>query len=205
MPNNKRMAQRKSRRPRLVAAGPGQFSANVSFSHTYRFVSTSGTSTVITPTSVLCAAGTVCTVVNSTCTSFFGSFKINRVSIWTPPASQGSSATCSVTWNGNANSPNKEISDTTVSVSRPAHVSTTPPPQSVAAFWQTPGTGNLFTIVAPTGSIIDISLQLILSDNDTPTSASSTVATASLAGVFYLSLDPNATHRYTPVSLTTTF
>lgn len=178
--------------------------SNVVLRHKYRFVSTSATSTGVTPQSILCAAGTICTVVNSVCTSFMGSFKVNRVSIWTPPASQGASATCSVDWPGFANSPSLEFSDTTVSVATPAYVSCAPPPMSLASFWQVSSATTLFTLVAPVGSIIDVELSLILQDNDVAAAASA-VATGILGSYYYLSLDPNATHRYTPVSLTTTF
>jgi hypothetical protein len=59
------------------------------------------------------------------------------------------------------------------------------------------------TLVAPIGTIIDVVLDLIFQDDDL---ASVAIAVASgTAGVqYFLSLDPNATHRYTPISLTTT-
>jgi len=183
---------------------PPQFLSNVSFGHSYRFTSTNSTATALTGTSILCAAGTMGTVVNNTVTSFFLSFKIKKVEIWTPPASQGAAATCSVDWTGSENfSATREVSDTTVSVDRPAYVASRPPAQSAAAFWQGPGTATICTITAPTGSIIDLHLSLILSDGDVA-AATTAVTTASVGGVYYMSLDPNATHHYTPVSLATT-
>jgi hypothetical protein len=145
----------------------------------------------------------MCTVALTTCTSFFGSVKVNRISIWAPPASQGASATVSVNWYGYANSPNREVSDTTISTSKPAHVVSTPPTGSLASFWQTVGTNTIFSIVAPTGAIIDITLSLILSDDEN-TLPATTTAGGTLGVNYYLSLDPNVTHRFTPVSLTTT-
>lgn len=123
--------------------------------------------------------------------------------MWSPPASQGAAITCSVEWVG-ANSPNREYSDTSVSVATPAHVSCPPPPMSLAAFWQTASSATLFSLVAPVGSIIDIHLALILSDDDQGSNTPISVASAVLGQSYYLSLDPNATHRYTPVSLVTT-
>jgi hypothetical protein len=190
---------------RAARMAPQQISSNIVLRHTYRFVSTSGLGTALTPTSLLCAAGTMGVVVNTQVNSFFASVRIRRIVIYTPPASQGSNATCSVDWVGFNNSPNIEQSDTTVSVAQPAIVSTSPPASSLASFWQVAGTATLCTLTAPTGSIIDVSLDLILTDDDAGTLANSTVATAALGIVYYLSLDPNATHRYTPVSLTTTF
>jgi len=182
---------------------PPQIRANVEVKHRYRFTSTSGTSTPITPNSLLCAAGTLCTVSNSQVTSLFGSVKLNRIDIWSPPSAQGSTVTCSVDFFGTSFSPNREYSDTSISVTTPAHVSCSPPPQSLASFWQVNGTTSLCSIVAPTGSIIDVVLSLILIDNDV-NQAQSTIATGVLSGAYYLSLDANTTHRYVPVSLVTT-
>lgn len=177
--------------------------SNVELSHRYRFTSTSGTATGITPTSLLCAAGTVCTQTNAFALAIAGSVKVNQISIWSPPASQGAAVTCSCDFAGFGNSPSREYSDTSVSVSTPARIMCTPPPQSLAAFWQVAGTTTLFTITAPTGSIIDVVMSLIVQDNDVA-QAVSAIATGVLATTYYLSLDPNATHRYVPVSLTTT-
>lgn len=181
---------------------PPQIKSNVELRHRYRFTSTSGTATSIIPNSILCAAGTICTIGNTSVTSIFGAVKLNRIEIWSPPATQGSTVTCSVDFVGNANSPNREYSDTSISVATPAHVNCSPPPQSLASFWQT-GSTALCTITAPTGSIIDVVLSLILQDDDI-TVATSGVATGVLGTVYYLSLDSNSTHRYVPVSLTTT-
>lgn len=186
-----------------VRNGPSQFKSNVELRHSFRYVSTSGTATAITPTSLLCSAGTVCTVANFAASSFNGSVKVNQVEMWSPPASQGSNTTCSVLWAGANNSPDREYSDTSVSVATPAYVRCPPPPMSLASFWQTAGTGTLFTLTAPTGTIIDVHVSLILFDDDV-SQATASIATGVLGTIYYLSLDPNATHRYTPVSLTTT-
>jgi len=183
---------------------PISLSSNITLGHKYRFVSSSGTATAITPTSLLGAAGTYCYAANSAVQSFFQSVRVNRVQIWAPPASQGSSVTCSLEWVGIANqASNREVSDTSNSVTAPAKVDSRPPRLSLASFWQQPSSTALFTIVAPAGSIIDVTMSLIAQD-DNSVAASIAVASGSLAYVYYLSLDPNATHRFTPVSLTTT-
>jgi hypothetical protein len=185
--------------------GPPQIRSNIELTHRYRFISTSGTSTALTATSLLCAAGTVCYITNSSVVSTYSAVRVNSIEIWTPPASQGSTATCSVDWVGGfVNVVNREISDTSVSVTTPAHIVTGPPPMSLAKFWQTASTTTLCNVVAPTGSIIDVVLSLVVQDTDSA-AAVSTVATAVLGQSYFLSLDSNATHRYTPVSLTTTF
>jgi hypothetical protein len=63
---------------------------------------------------------------------------------------------------------------------------------------------NLFLLTAPVGTIIDVDLDLIFSDDET-TPQTYAVAAATLGTVYYLALDNVATHIYVPVSLTTTF
>jgi hypothetical protein len=206
--NNKRGSQRSRSQSTATVVGlerrlcPPPYQSNVRFSHTYRFVSTSSTTTSITPTSLLLMAGTYCDVANSTVISMFSSLKVNRISIWSPPASQGAATTCSLSFYSNTNSPNIEHSDTSVSTAQPAYFTCRPPPQSLAGFWLTTSTQAIMAITAPTGSVIDVSVSLVLSDDDSYTTAA--VTTATLGSIYYLSLDPNATHRFVPVSLTTT-
>jgi hypothetical protein len=154
---------------------------------------------------MLCASGTVGIIAATLVASPFYSVKVNYVEMWAPPASQGASSTVSINWES-PNAPNVEISDTTVSVAVPAHLKCKPPSHSLAAFWQNVGSGTIFSLVAPVGTIIDVSLSLVMFDEDdgSTTPATSAVATATLGLVYYLSLDPNATHRYAPVALTTT-
>jgi len=201
--NQRAMSRRRGNRPSRASGHPPQIQANVRVRHTYRFTSTSATATAITPTSTLGAMGGVSAAANTNVSSFFGSFLIREVKIYTPPASQGAAATCSVEWIGLANCPNVEVSDTTVSVADPAVIRSRPPVNSLASFWQLAGTTAYMTLTAPAGSIIDVSLDAVLFDDDVA-QAVNAVAASSLGSVYYLSLDPNATHRYVPVSLTTT-
>jgi hypothetical protein len=184
-----------------VRNGPIQIRSNVELRHRFRFVSTNAVSQSVTPNSLMCSAGTMCSVANTTVNSFYGSVKVNQIEMWSPPASQGSSTTCSVDWIGSSYQPNREYSDTSVSVATPAHVISSPPPMSIASFWQTSSTNTLFTLIAPVGTIIDVHLSLILNDSD-ESLVTASVTTATLGNIYYLSLDPNK--HYTPVSLTTT-
>jgi len=186
---------------------PPQIASNVAFGHTYRFLSTSATATGVTVGSLFGAAGTVCNAANSQVVSFIGAMRVTRVRMWTPPAAQGSAATCSIDWVGAVNSSNREVSDTTVSTAMPAHVDSVPPSRSLAEFWSngSNAAATLFTLIAPVGTVIDVTMSLILYDEDAnDAQVGISITTGTLGLVYYLSLDPNATHRYTPVSLTTT-
>jgi hypothetical protein len=192
------------KRQSVISNKPPQINSNIQYTHTYRFTSSNATRTALTPNSLLCAAGSMGVVSNTTVISYLQSVRIKRITIRAPPPSQGSIATTSVEWVGIANqSSNKEVSDTSNSVTTPATIKSIPPRQSLAAFWQQPSSTSLCYLIAPPGSIIDILLDLIFQDDDS-TNASSSVATAVVGNVYYLSADPNTTHYYTPISLTTT-
>jgi len=191
--------------------GPAQLRTNIEFSHQFRFTSTSAALTAITAGKLLSAAGVVAT------TAVLGhavnqSVKVNRVEIWAPPASQGAFATCSVLFPSTQMSQAREITDTSVSVSQPAHINATPPERSLCAFWSD-GTNiagaadTLFSLVAPPGSIIDVWVSLILNDGTASGDAFSqaTLVGATVGSLYYTSLDSqtSAGSIYKPVGLTT--
>lgn len=200
-PKRRVAANRRSRVARAELTGPSQLKTNVELKHQYRFVSSSATLTSITDSLLLTAAG----VMASTAVlghSLYRTVKLNRIEIWTPPASQGAAATCSVFFPAGNNNPSREFSDTTVSVSVPAHVNTVPPPRSISSFWQSNTGALLCQLVAPPGSLIDVWVSLILHDGTTGATATLVGATAGI--VYYCSLDSAtaAGSLYTPVSLT---
>jgi len=186
---------------------PPQLSANIRLRHKFRFTASTAFNGPINSDEILLAAGTMASTI-ALVNSFIASFKIRSVEVWSPPAAQGSFATCSLDWQGGLNSPNVEVSDTTVSVTSPAHFRTAPPARSLAGFWQQHATlTNMFTLNVPAGSIIDLDLDLIILDEDANESqATRVVATAVIGTVYYLSLDSaGGGHTINPVSLTTTF
>lgn len=186
---------------------PPQFNSNIRVSHSYRFIAdTTGVSNkVITSALIMGAAGSICTVANTTVNSMFTCFKIKDVKIWSPVSQQGANTTCSVEWIGTAQAPSIEISDSSSSVSQPATVSCKPPRNSNAAFWQNPniGSNNLFNITAPAGSIVDLGLDLIMCD-EVAASYPTTVAAGVLGHPYYLALDGTVGNHLPPASLSST-
>jgi hypothetical protein len=189
------------RNPRVVTTGPNQFRANPEVTRRYRFTSTSATLTAISPALLLNASG----VLAATAIlgyQIFQSVKVRMIEIWTPPASQGAAATCSVLFPVATNTQAREVSDTTVSVSQPAHVRCGPPANSLAGFWNgTTGT-TMFSLVAPPGSVIDVTISLVMGDNSVSTSV--VLVGATIGRVYYCALDSGtaAGSIYPPVSLT---
>lgn len=186
-----------------------QMRSNILYHHTFRFTSTNAAATAITSKGLLFAAGAVGTVLNTTVSSFHSSVKLHNIKVWTPPPSQGATATCSVEFymGGSSSFSNtREYSDTSVSTAVPAFLNCSPPRDSLASFWNLPAAADsqLFILTAPVGSVIDVSLSMVIND-DEGTTQTRAVSTALLGSVYFLSLDNSTGHIYPPVSLTTTF
>lgn len=171
-----------------------QIRSNIIVNHKFRFACTAAINSVITATNFLAATGTCCYTANSTGRILSETFKVKRIEVWAPPPSQGSSATCSVQWNGTTssslNTSALEVSDTSINPSTPAYVNAVPPKDCVGSFWNTAGTTTVCTIIAPTGSVIDVTLHYILSDDAgdyAPYSYTSGAATG--GAIYYISLD----------------
>jgi len=192
------------KQPQGGSSDPPQLSTNVRLKHRFRFMATAAQNGPITDTNILGACGTICTVVNSLTTNFTESFKIRKVEVWAAPSSQGSASTCSVDWVGYQNSPNLEESDTTLSVTKNAHIVAVPPQMSLASFWQKSSGTTLFTLVCPANSVIDITLDMIQADQEVAL-VSNAIATGVIAHTYFLALDGSGTHNLVPVSLNTTF
>jgi hypothetical protein len=204
MSSNKKVPKKSvPRMIRMTPTGPRQFRANPEITRTYRFTSTSGTAKAISPSDLLCAAGVIA-VTNILGYPMSQAVKVRSIEIWTPPAAQGAAATCSVLWPAGTQSQPREVSDTTVSVSNPAHIRTGPPALSLASFWNTGAGTLLFTVTAPSGSIIDVTLSLVLNDNFVAGGAAATLVGATVGNGYYCALDSAtaAGSVYPPVSLT---
>jgi len=187
------------------------FKSNIPVSHTFRFLATSNFNANISTGNVGAVPGVVCYVLNTTGREIIETFKIKRVKIWSPPPSIGGSATCSVEWYSNSTAQlfgsSKEISDTSINVSSPAFISTSPPVGCSASFWQdvVASSTSLFNMVAPAGSIIDLSLDYILLDDANAAAAYTfTSGAATLGTLYYIGLDSSG-NKLVPVSKTPNF
>jgi hypothetical protein len=94
--------------------------------------------------------------------------KVESVELWGTPAFLANSSTVSVTWTPSDNSLSSEQSDTAVSPSRPAHMRSVPPNQSLASFWHSEPavSANLFTFILPQGGVCDITVSFQIKDTE---------------------------------------
>ncbi len=125
----------------------------------------------------------------------FSHFRIRKVEIWgfcgaSPPGTlslEWTPSTASGTGNFNSG---YELSDTSLSTSFPTHISTTPPPNSQAAFWQrfAGNTTVLFNLSSSDAMVVDLYVDMVLQDDGTA-GAAITVAAATVGAVYYQPLD----------------
>jgi len=185
-------------------AKPPQFVNTVQIRKTYRYTSTSGASTTIVDADIVSCSGAMGTVTNSKVNLTGYTAKLHKISVWTPPASQGAAATCSVQWyNSTGADLGPEVSDTSNSVTMPAKLSARPPRGSLASFWLGTAGTPILVLVCPAGSIIDIDATVQLA---TVATVQVTVGTAVVGTPYWLALDQvgASTQHYVPVGLPTT-
>jgi hypothetical protein len=202
----KQMRKRNIRKHNTIASpqNPPSLKSNIVLNHTFRYRSNNVIATAITSNGFLGGAGGICTVANTTLVGFFYALRIRRIKVWTITATAGTAATCSVEWQGQANTPNMEVSDTSINTAVPAMLNSVPPRNSLAANWATANTGQLCILTCPVGTIVDVSLQLVAWDGEANNSIN-TISAGTLGQVYYLALDqPSSTQRYVPISLSTT-
>jgi hypothetical protein len=182
---------------------PPQLKTNVKYSHRYRFISNSADVQNVTSKALIGACG-VQADTTSTSHAIVQSIQVIAVSMWSPVPSQGSSTTCSVNFYGGDQAPNINYSDTSVSVTAPAVVHCRPPKNSSASFWQNQNVDvDLFNIIAPLGTIIDVTVNAVLSNNELGAGLAFAVSGATVGFMYFGGLDENVTgSNFPPVSLT---
>jgi hypothetical protein len=186
---------------------PSQFSATVRFKHKFRFLCTTAsfTSPVTISRANLLSLLVMNGASNTTNYRIITGLKLNRIEIFGPSnlGSIATASTVSVEWLSNLG-PSTVVSDSSSSNAFPSHITTSPPPQSLASFWSLSGineTENLFTITAQTLSIIDVWCDIVLMNGESAHSVPST--NSGVAGTLYLLALDSSGGNYPPVSYQT--
>lgn len=144
---------------------PMRSNANIQVKHKYRFENTgSSRSLDLTIDNFLNSLG----LMAATVTSGFPlamSFKIGRISVWSPPSSQGSTSHASVEfWSIYAPLPVRQASDANMSTAFPAYAYMSPPQGTKAYQWLTSGSDHVATIHVDAGGVVDVDVQFNISD-----------------------------------------
>jgi hypothetical protein len=98
--------------------------------------------------------------------------RMKYVKLWGVAQTNQTTASVAVEWNAGSTGfllNSTSVSDTTVSIDRPAYIKATPPKQSLASWYQSYLTGFtnvLFTITVPAGCLIEIAYDWVLNSTE---------------------------------------
>jgi hypothetical protein len=203
--NNTRGPRRQTSSGRAVVGRslqPPPFIPTMRLSHKFRFNNgaNSGTFTILR-SNIL---NLVLYSTSATLTArIFQAVRLKRVEVWGNPVALGSPPSqVSLEWIGE-NSPSTVVSDTGMGV-RPAHVRSEPPPSSSNRWWSISGTSEsdqLFTLILQANSVIDVTLELRLVEQEAPT-AGDVPAGASLGQLYGDYLDGLTSGKLVPEGYT---
>jgi len=187
---------------RRGTGNPSQLNANIELSHKFRFLSTGAFSGNIQDTFLLAMCGVVSTT-GISAAAIAQSVKLQSVEVWSPVSAQGATATVSLEWPTGGQNMGREVSDTSASVSRVAHIKCKPPKNTISSFWNSGAGVNVFSLNIPTASIVDVTVNYVLNDgNAAPTLVVSVGATAGVLTYGYLDSLTVAGALLKPVALT---
>jgi len=164
-------------------------------SHKWYFQSATNNQVQITTGMLLAAMGTMATGAN-TVTLMFKAVRVKRIRIWTSPVTLGIALSNGIEWLSlDSGVMTTEFRDTSNSPDRPAYIDVKPLNSTAAWFWRSVSSagGNstvpLFNIVAPTGSVIEVTMTGIMSDVAFTNYGYATTAAATVGEIYYGGLD----------------
>jgi len=152
---------------------PEAFQATISGSHTFRFQSDTESAQSLSRGNLL---NLVRVAISSTSAArIFSGVRLNWIKIYAFSGTELTNLnTASVEWTS-TNGPSKVVSDTGNPM-HPAYLHTSPPKDSLSAFWSLTGNNEsdvLAIINKPLAAITDINISYILQNGEAPSSASS--------------------------------
>jgi hypothetical protein len=185
---------------------PPRIQLSPSLSHVYRFRSTNANAANITVANILGALGGICTVVNSKITTWSGSFKILKVTVW-PSASASAPTVATLDWQSGQSG---QVPDQSLDEAIPEGISVTkglsftPPAKSLCGDWinSSDASAILLSLATSVGSIVDFHVVYRLTN--VFGGVQETVVSAVLGVVYYLALDGPSSNTYQPIGLLTT-
>ncbi len=189
--------------PRSALTKPPQFIPTVKLNHIFRFRTLSAAGYTVNSDDLLnlylvaTAAATTARLIQA--------IKLVKVEIWgNVPALGSTPSDVQCEWTAQSGvasfGPSFRVADTSQGIT-PAHIVARPPKGSLASFWLQSGqtNGAVLNLAFPTGSVIDLHVQMCLVDQESPT-AGQTTAGATVGRVYGGTMSSGAT--FTPIGLT---
>ncbi len=205
--NSKNKARRANNRNRELGQyiDPPRFQSITALTRRYRWTANSSFNASITQQDLLLSAGMVCTVVNTTCVPLAAAFRLHRISVWGCPGTAAAASTVSVRWVSASNSPSKEVSNTAMTTSRPAYLTTRPPAGS-SAWFELGYVASIavFGLTVPAGGVVEIDITHWFYDTGSAAVFTQGVAAGTLGVLYFGRLDQSTTNVLIPSGLPST-
>jgi hypothetical protein len=157
--------------------------------------------TSITAGCILAALGSVVTVSAVTARSVFTSFKLTKVQIWSPATAAGETIS-EVLWATKGNNVRDDVKvNSTVGTANSGYFESKPPAKSFTSLWwdATDLTAQIFQIVCPSGSIVDLSLTGSLANSIAQPGTFAIASAGALGQYFNAALDQFTAGTHTMV------
>jgi hypothetical protein len=129
----------------------------------------------------------------TTLVDLFYGVRINSIEMWSLPAI-GAASTVTLIYSGatvGASGDQKTHTDTSMGI-EPAHVKARPDPRTQAGQFQPSSTAVAFTISAPTGTVLDVSLTFRNPIEGSATAAQNAGVAVTISALYYRGLDGKA-------------
>jgi hypothetical protein len=206
---NKRLQNGVTRRPKSRkstrnALHPPQLKTAVQCRHVFRFKASSALSAVQIQAHFI---NDLLQVAATTTTSYtiIESFRIRRVEMWGPMASDLVPVTVSLEWAdavAQLDTNRAIISDTSMGSNQIAHILAVPPNKTTSSYWQGDSTNPSLILNGPVNTVVDLEISFTITNNlngDNNPSAI-TVAGATVGQVYLGRLDGPTTGLLVPIS-----
>lgn len=198
--------KRQPRRTEYVVAIP-QRTQLPALQRTARYFANNSYDGGITPKNICYSLGAVQTS-STSLTTFVGSFRIKQIDVYFTAATAGTALTSAIhfyTGLASFGVNSREVNATTMSTGSVTKLTARPTTTEIAGMWNSnTGTTNLFGLNVPKGSVIDLHVEFVTSDNDSGTSTITVTGAAAANTVYYTPLDGPVSGVLYPASLTMT-
>lgn len=132
------------------------------------------------------------------------SVKVRKLEMWVDPVAGGSFCSIEDLTNGNVGAPSRIKEDTTLGVTRPAHLVWKPATGSLQSLWCNQGVGGkLFELNSSGAGYVDVHYSFVLQDGETPIAVGAVVAGATVGQLYCRALNSSTGTNLLPVSYPT--
>jgi len=182
---------------------PPTFNAAVVIRKKLRFVASGAGQANVTQQNIL---DLLCVATSATAAyRLMSAVRIRNITVWGPMSSSLVPVTVSVEYPNVSyiSGPTKIRSDSSMGATKAGLVIFPPPPDSMQVNWLADNSQIAAILQIVTGSVVDIDLDLVLQNGETPVAVSAAVAGATVGEIYCRALDSTGSKLLTPVSYPT--